>query len=242
MLGVAFLRFDMSEYMEKHTVSRLIGAPPGYVGFEQEGLLTGAVSRTPHAVLVLDEIEKAHPDIYNILLQVMDHATLTDNNGKKADFRNIILVLTTNAGAREGSKANLGFGAPDSKAQNVDTAVSRTFPPEFRNRLDGHVIFGPLSKEIVLKVVDKFLVELGGQLVARNVVLETTPELRAWLGERGYKPEFGAREMSRVIAEHMKKPLADELLFGKLKKGGRVIADVVNDAVVFQFPLPVAEA
>jgi ATP-dependent Clp protease ATP-binding subunit ClpA len=242
VLGVAFLRFDMSEYMEKHTVSRLIGAPPGYVGFEQEGMLTGAVSRTPHAVLVLDEIEKAHPDIYNILLQVMDHATLTDNNGKKADFRNIILVMTTNAGAREGAKANLGFGASTSQDQKVDTAVSRTFPPEFRNRLDGHVIFGPLSKEVVLRVVDKFLVELGGQLVARDVVLETTPELRAWLGERGYKPEFGAREMSRVISEHLKKPLADELLFGKLKKGGRVIADAVNDGVVFSFPPVMAEA
>ncbi len=236
VLGVAFLRFDMSEYMEKHTVSRLIGAPPGYVGFEQEGMLTGAVSRTPHAVLVLDEIEKAHPDIYNILLQVMDHASLTDNNGKKADFRNIILVLTTNAGAREGGKHNLGFGAGDNTDHKVDTAVSRTFPPEFRNRLDGHVMFGPLGKDIVLKVVDKFLVELGGQLVARDVVIETTPELRAWLGERGYKPEFGAREMSRVISEHLKKPLADELLFGRLKKGGRVIVGVVNDVVTFEFP------
>jgi ATP-dependent Clp protease ATP-binding subunit ClpA len=242
VLGVGFIRFDMSEYMEEHTVSRLIGAPPGYVGFEQEGLLTGAVSRTPHAVLVLDEIEKAHPKIYNVLLQVMDHASLTDNNGKKADFRNIILVLTTNAGAREGSKGNLGFSSGDSKEYKVDTAVARTFPPEFRNRLDGHVIFGSLSKDVVLRVVDKFLVELGGQLVARDVVLETTPALRDWLGDRGYKPEFGAREMSRVIAEHLKKPLADELLFGRLKKGGRVIADVVNDEVRFSFPPVVAEA
>ncbi len=242
VLGVGFIRFDMSEYMEEHTVSRLIGAPPGYVGFEQEGLLTGAVSRTPHAVLVLDEIEKAHPKIYNVLLQVMDHASLTDNNGKKADFRNIILVLTTNAGAREGSKGNLGFSSGDSKEYKVDTAVARTFPPEFRNRLDGHVIFGSLSKDVVLRVVEKFLVELGGQLVARDVVLETTPALRDWLGDRGYKPEFGAREMSRVIAEHLKKPLADELLFGRLKKGGRVIADVVNDEVRFSFPPVVAEA
>ncbi len=236
VLGVQFLRFDMSEYMEKHTVSRLIGAPPGYVGFEQEGMLTGAVSRTPHCVLVLDEIEKAHPDIYNILLQVMDHATLTDNNGKKADFRNVILILTTNAGAREGGKANLGFGNVVGADQKVDSAVSRIFPPEFRNRLDGHVIFGALSKDVILKVVDKFLVELGGQLVARDVVIETTPAMREWLGEKGYKPEFGAREMSRVIAEHIKKPLADEILFGKLKKGGRVVVDLVEGAVSFSFP------
>ena len=238
VLGVAFLRFDMSEYMEKHTVSRLIGAPPGYVGFEQEGMLTGAVSRQPHAVLVLDEIEKAHPDIYNILLQVMDHAALTDNNGKKADFRNVILVMTTNAGARDGGKAGIGFGNADRSAK-VDEAVSRTFPPEFRNRLDGHVLFGPLSKETVLKVVDKFLLELGGQLSARDVVLTVTPALREWLGEKGYKPEFGAREMGRVIQEYLKKPLADDILFGRLAKGGQVEADLEGEAVTFRFPLPV---
>ena len=242
VLGVAFVRFDMSEYMEKHTVSRLIGAPPGYIGFDQEGMLTGAVARTPHCVLVLDEIEKAHPDIYNILLQVMDHATLTDNNGKKADFRNVILVLTTNAGAREGGKANLGFGSTDTGEAKTDAAVSRIFPPEFRNRLDAHVMFGPLSKEVVLKVVDKFLVELGGQLVARNVVIETTPTLREWLGEKGYKPEFGAREMSRVIAEHIKKPLADEILFGRLKTGGRVLVDLKDGQPAFTFPLGDAPA
>ena len=233
VLGVAFLRFDMSEYMEKHTVSRLIGAPPGYVGFEQEGMLTGQVARNPYAVLVLDEIEKAHPDIYNILLQVMDHATLTDNNGKKADFRNVILIMTTNAGAREGARASPGFGTPDQGAK-VGEALTRTFPPEFRNRLDASVLFASLPPEIVLKVVDKFVLELAGQLTARNVSLEITPALRAWLGERGYKPEFGAREMSRVIQEHIKKPLADELLFGKLKAGGAVRGDLAEGKVTFE--------
>ncbi len=225
VLGVAFLRFDMSEYMEKHTVSRLIGAPPGYVGFEQEGLLTGAVTRTPYAVLVLDEIEKAHPDIYNILLQVMDHATLTDNNGKKADFRNVILILTTNAGVREGSRSSPGFNRADT-GRRVDDAVNRTFPPEFRNRLDAQVVFDGLPQDIVLKVVDKFVLELCAQLAVRDVTLQITPTLRGWLGERGYKPEFGAREMGRVLQEYLKKPLADELLFGRLSKGGSVLADL----------------
>jgi ATP-dependent Clp protease ATP-binding subunit ClpA len=224
----------MSEYMEKHTVSRLIGAPPGYVGFDQEGLLTGSANRTPHAVFVLDEIEKAHPDIYNILLQVMDHATLTDNNGKKADFRNIILILTTNAGAREGGKASLGFSPPDASAK-VSDALSRTFPPEFRNRLDASVVFAGLPRHVILQVVDKFVLELAGQLQARNVTLSITPALREWLADRGYKPEFGAREMGRVIQEHLKKPLADELLFGRLEKGGVVEADLVEGAVVFGF-------
>ncbi len=243
VLGIGFLRFDMSEYGEKHTVSRLIGAPPGYIGFEQEGLLTGAVARQPHAVLVLDEIEKAHPDIYNILLQVMDHASLTDNNGKKADFRNVILILTTNAGAREGGKAAMGFAAGDQRQHKTDDAVARVFPPEFRNRLDGHVVFGALDKETVLKVVDKFVLELQGQLSGKNVVLTITPALRAWLGDKGYKPEFGAREMSRVLSEHLKKGLADEILFGRLAKGGAVEADLVGDAVVFTFPAePVGEA
>jgi len=243
VLGVAFLRFDMSEYMEKHTVSRLIGAPPGYVGFEQEGLLTGAVNRTPYAVLVLDEIEKAHPDIYNILLQVMDHATLTDNNGKKADFRNVILVLTTNAGVREGQRPSPGFGRAD-QGRRVDDAVNRTFPPEFRNRLDGMIAFGPLSQEVVLKVVDKFVLELSAQLGARDVTLQITPTLRAWLGEKGYKPEFGAREMGRVIQDELKKPLADELLFGRLMKGGSILADLEGEKVTFTIasasaPVPV---
>ena len=232
VLAVNFLRFDMSEYMEKHTVSRLIGAPPGYVGFEQEGLLTGAVNRTPYSVLVLDEIEKAHPDIYNILLQVMDHATLTDNNGRKADFRNVILILTTNAGVREGGQSTVGFGREE-RGRRVSDAVNRTFPPEFRNRLDAHVMFGSLSQDVVLRVVDKFVLELGGQLSARDVTLQITPALRAWLGEQGYKPEFGAREMGRVIQEHLKKPLADELLFGRLAKGGSVLADLVDGEVKF---------
>ncbi|HND31398.1 MAG TPA: AAA family ATPase, partial [Myxococcota bacterium] len=238
VLSVTFLRFDMSEYMEKHTVSRLIGAPPGYVGFEQEGMLTGAVSRTPYCVLVLDEIEKAHPDIFNILLQVMDHATLTDNNGKKADFRNVILVLTTNAGAREGGKQGLGF-AQISKAGRIDEALTRTFPPEFRNRLDASVIFDPLSKPVILQVVDKFVRELQAQLSARKVTLTISAALREKLGEEGYKPEFGAREMGRVITERLKKPLADELLFGRLAQGGEVEADWVEERVDFRYAVEV---
>lgn len=241
VLSVAFIRFDMSEYMEKHTVSRLIGAPPGYVGFEQEGMLTGAVSRTPYCVMVLDEIEKAHPDIYNILLQVMDHATLTDNNGKKADFRNVILVLTTNAGAREGGKQGMGF-AQISKSGRIEEALTRTFPPEFRNRLDASVIFGPLSQPVILQVVDKFVRELQAQLSARKVTLTISPLLREKLGEEGYKPEFGAREMSRVITERLKKALADELLFGKLSQGGEVEADWVDGKVEFHFAMEVSAA
>ena len=233
-LSVAFVRFDMSEYMEKHTVSRLIGAPPGYIGFEQEGLLTGAVTRTPYCVLILDEIEKAHPDIYNILLQVMDHATLTDNNGKKADFRNAIIIMTTNAGARDGGKSGMGFGQI-SKSSRIEDALGRTFPPEFRNRLDGSVVFDGLSPEIILQVVDKFVGELQAQLLARKVQLRATEALRKQLGAEGYKPEFGAREMSRVVAERIKKPLADEILFGHLANGGEVEADWVEGAVVFRY-------
>jgi ATP-dependent Clp protease ATP-binding subunit ClpA len=239
VLGVAFLRFDMSEYMEQHTVSRLIGAPPGYVGFEQEGLLTGAVTRSPYSVLVLDEIEKAHPAIFNILLQVMDHASLTDNNGKKADFRNVVVIMTTNAGAREGAQSSPGFGRED-QTMRVGQAVNRMFPPEFRNRLDAHVTFAGLAPEIVLKVVDKFVLELSALLGARDVTFGITPVLRAWLGERGYKPEYGAREMSRVIQDELKKPLADELLFGRLMKGGAVTADLVEGKVVFTFATPAA--
>jgi ATP-dependent Clp protease ATP-binding subunit ClpA len=235
VLGVQFLRFDMSEYSEAHTVSRLIGAPPGYVGFDQEGLLTGTVSRTPHAVLVLDEIEKAHPQIFNILLQVMDNASLTDNNGKKADFRNVVLILTTNAGAREAAKSAVGFSPPGVEGK-VSEALTRVFPPEFRNRLDGSVVFGSLSRPVILQVVDKFIRELAAQLQARDVTFTLTPELREWLGNEGYKPEFGAREMSRVIQEHLKKPLADELLFGKLASGGRVEAHLVDGKVALTFP------
>jgi ATP-dependent Clp protease ATP-binding subunit ClpA len=235
VLGVQFLRFDMSEYSESHTVSRLIGAPPGYVGFDQEGLLTGAVGRSPHTVLVLDELEKAHPQIFNILLQVMDNASLTDNNGKKADFRNVVLILTTNAGAREASKGSVGFVSPGVEGK-VSEALQRIFPPEFRNRLDASVVFGPLTRPVILQVVDKFVRELAAQLQSRDVTLTISPELREWLGEQGYKPEFGAREMSRVIQEHLKKPLADELLFGKLAKGGRVEAGLEDGKVTFTFP------
>jgi len=235
VLGVQFLRFDMSEYSESHTVSRLIGAPPGYVGFDQEGLLTGAVSRAPYAVLVLDEIEKAHPQIYNILLQVMDNATLTDNNGKKADFRNVVLILTTNAGAREAAKGSVGFNPPGAEGK-VSEALSRVFPPEFRNRLDGSVVFAGLGRAVILQVVDKFVRQLAAQLQAREVIFSVTDPLREWLADEGYKPEFGAREMSRVIQEHLKKPLADELLFGKLAHGGRVEADLADRKVVFRFP------
>ena len=235
VLGVQFMRFDMSEYSEAHTISRLIGAPPGYVGFDQEGMLTGQVSRNPHCVLVLDEIEKAHPTIYNILLQVMDNATLTDNNGKKADFRNVVLIMTTNAGAREGGKQGLGFGA-ESKDGRVSEALSRVFPPEFRNRLDGSVIFKSLSRPVILQVVDKFVRELSAMLQARNVTMEITDALREWLADKGYKPEMGAREMGRVLHEHMKKPLAQELLYGRLAKGGKVLVDLVDDKPSFSFP------
>ena len=234
VLGVTFLRFDMSEYSESHTVSRLIGAPPGYVGFDQEGLLTGAVARNPHVVLVLDELEKAHPQIFNILLQVMDNASLTDNNGKKADFRNVVLILTTNAGAREAAKGSVGFSAPGVEGK-VSEAITRVFPPEFRNRLDGSVVFAALSRPVILQVVDKFVRELSAQLQSRDVTLRITPELREWLGNEGYKPEFGAREMSRVIQEHLKKPLADELLFGRLAKGGSVEAGLADGKVTFDF-------
>ncbi len=242
VMGVQFLRFDMSEYSESHTVSRLIGAPPGYIGFDQEGLLTGAVSRTPHAVLVLDEIEKAHPQIFNILLQVMDNATLTDNNGKKADFRNVVLILTTNAGAREAAKGSVGFTPPGAEGK-VSEALNNLFPPEFRNRLDGSVVFGALTRPVILQVVDKFVLQLGAQLQARDVTIEVTTSLREWLGNEGYKPAFGAREMGRVIQDHLKKALADELLFGRLQKGGRVLADFVEGAVTFDYtPRPEPEA
>jgi len=236
VMGVHFMRFDMSEYSEPHTVSRLIGAPPGYVGFDQEGLLTGSVSRNPYSVLVLDEIEKAHPQIFNILLQVMDNASLTDNNGKKADFRNVVIILTTNAGAREGSKPGMGFSAPGVEGK-ITEALQRVFPPEFRNRLDGNVVFHALSRPVILQVVDKFVRELAAQLQAREVTLEITGALREWLAEKGYKPEFGAREMSRVIQDQLKKPLADELLFGRLSKGGKVVIDLADGKPSFVFPV-----
>ena len=218
-MGVAFHRFDMSEYQERHAASRLIGAPPGYVGFDQGGLLTDAINRTPHCVLLLDEIEKAHPDIYNLLLQVMDHASLTDNTGKKSDFRNVVLIMTTNAGARDASVRTVGFGKRTG-SHKLSAAIARTFSPEFRNRLDALVQFGPLPVEVVVRIVDKFIGELNEQIIDRNVTIVPTEEARQWLGERGYKPEFGAREMSRVIHQHIKQPLADLMLFGDLKDGG----------------------
>jgi ATP-dependent Clp protease ATP-binding subunit ClpA len=239
-LGIEFTRFDMSEYMEKHTVSRLIGAPPGYVGFDQGGLLTDAVHKTPHCVLLMDEIEKAHPDLFNILLQVMDHATLTDNNGRKTDFRNVILVLTTNAGARDAAGRNVGFGQGFA-FDKADATMKRTFPPEFRNRLDAIVSFEALSEPVILRIVDKALLELERQLAERHVTLSATDAARQFFAREGYKPEFGAREMGRVIQEYVKKPLADLLLFGSLERGGHVEIDHVEGQVVV-LPRPVGEA
>jgi len=227
-LGVEFIRFDMSEYMEPHTVSRLIGAPPGYVGFDQGGLLTDAVIRTPYAVLVLDEIEKAHPNLFSILLQVMDHATLTDNNGKKADFRNVILIMTTNAGAREMSDASVGF------TQNVASgkgrgAIERTFAPEFRNRMDAWIAFEQLSFETIERVVDKFIDELRAQLAPKGVTLELTEAGRAWLAKHGYDKAFGARPMARLISTKIKEPSVDAILFGTLQEGGTIVVDAAGD-------------
>jgi ATP-dependent Clp protease ATP-binding subunit ClpA len=224
-LGVQFIRFDMSEYMEKHTVSRLIGAPPGYVGFDQGGLLTDAVRRTPHAVLLLDEIEKAHPDLFNILLQVMDHATLTDNNGRKADFRNVILIMTTNAGAMEMAAAAIGFGGR-SNLDKGPKAIERLFTPEFRNRLDATVSFHSLSLEIVERIVDKFVMELDAQLNEKKVFLELAPAARKYLAAKGYDPTFGARPMARLIQQEIKRALAEEILFGRLKDGGKATIDL----------------
>jgi ATP-dependent Clp protease ATP-binding subunit ClpA len=233
VLGVEFLRFDMSEYSEKHTVSRLIGAPPGYVGFDQGGLLTDAIRKHPYAVLVLDEIEKAHPDLFNILLQVMDHATLTDNNGRKADFRNIILILTTNAGAREMSTKSIGFGDIQAPADGAKAkkAVERTFTPEFRNRLDGWILFSGLSPEVILKVVDKEVGLLQKMLVEKKVKLELTARAKAWLAEHGYDPAFGARPMARLVDNSLKKPLAEAILFGELKNGGVARFDVEGESL-----------
>jgi ATP-dependent Clp protease ATP-binding subunit ClpA len=230
-LGVAFHKFDMSEFMEKHAVSRLIGAPPGYVGFEQGGQLTDAVHKTPHCVVVLDEIEKAHPDIFNILLQVMDSATLTDNNGRKTDFRNAIIIMTTNAGAREQAKGGLGLVKSTSSIR-ADSVLKDVFPPEFRNRLDAVVVFQHLPEEVVLLVVDKFLLELEHQLTERNVTLAATDAARKFFLKEGYKPEFGAREMGRVISEHVNKVLAEEILFGELRDGGHAEVDYVDGKVV----------
>ena len=226
-LGVELLRFDMSEYMEKHAVSRLIGAPPGYVGFDQGGLLTDGVDQHPHCVLLLDEIEKAHPDVFNILLQVMDHGTLTDHNGRSVDFRNVILIMTSNAGASEQAKAAIGFGRDRREGEDT-AAIERTFTPEFRNRLDAVISFAPLPKEVIMRVVEKFVLQLEAQLMDRNVTIELTPKAAEWLGNKGYDDKMGARPLGRVIQEHIKKPLAEELLFGSLAKGG-VVKVTVKD-------------
>jgi len=234
IMGIEFIRFDMSEYMEKHTVSRLIGAPPGYVGFDQGGLLTDAINRNPYAVLLLDEIEKAHPDLFNILLQVMDHATLTDNNGKKADFRNIILIMTTNAGAREMSGTPLGFGARSNAGKGKE-AIEKMFSPEFRNRLDAMIVFNSLTMEIIERVVDKFIIELDHQLNEKRVFLQLTVKARRWLAERGYDPSFGARPMARLIQNEIKRVLADEILFGQLQSGGKVEVDENDGKLTFTY-------
>jgi len=232
VMGVELIRFDMSEYMERHTVSRLIGAPPGYVGYDQGGLLTEAVNKHPHAVLLLDELEKAHPDVFNLLLQVMDHGSLTDNNGRKADFRNIILVMTTNAGAEEGSRASIGFTQQDHASDSLKV-IERNFSPEFRNRLDAIVQFKPLDISIVGSVVDKFIFELEHVLTEKNVTLSLDSEARLWLAENGCDPKTGARPMARLIQEKIKKPLANDLLFGKLANGGHVRIYVENKELAF---------
>ena len=225
IMGIDLIRFDMSEYMERHAVSRLIGAPPGYVGFDQGGLLTEAITKKPHAVLLLDEIEKAHPDIFNVLLQVMDHGTLTDNNGRRADFRNVVIIMTTNAGAETLAKTAIGFTLGKQVGDEMGE-IKRMFTPEFRNRLDAIISFAPLSYEIILRVVDKFLMQLEGQLHEKKVEAIFTDALRAWLAEKGFDPLMGARPMARLIQDTIRSALADELLFGRLIHGGRVTIDL----------------
>ena len=236
-LGVEMLRFDMSEYMEKHAVSRLIGAPPGYVGFDQGGLLTDGVDQHPHCVLLLDEIEKAHPDVFNILLQVMDHGTLTDHNGRSVDFRNVILIMTSNAGAAEQAKAAIGFGRDRREGEDT-AAIERMFTPEFRNRLDAVISFAPLGRTIIAQVVEKFVLQLEAQLLDRGVTIELTPAAANWLGDKGYDDKMGARPLGRVIQEEIKKPLAEELLFGKLAKGGVVKVGVKDGKIDLRIEPP----
>jgi ATP-dependent Clp protease ATP-binding subunit ClpA len=236
-LGVELVRFDMSEYMERHSVSRLIGAPPGYVGFDQGGLLTDAIDQQPHAVLLLDEIEKAHPDLFNILLQVMDHGKLTDHNGKSVSFNNVILIMTTNAGAADLAKSAIGFEREDRIGDDTE-AIERMFTPEFRNRLDAMIGFEALTPEVMVRVVEKFIMELEGQLADRNVTIELTESARDWLAKKGYDKLFGARPLARVIQEHIKKPLAEELLFGKLVKGGIVLVKIEAGKPAFDYPDP----
>ena len=240
-LGIKLLRYDMSEYMERHTVSRLIGAPPGYVGFDQGGLLTDAVDQTPHAVLLLDEIEKAHPDLFNILLQIMDHGKLTDNNGKSVDFRNVVLIMTTNAGAQELSKKAIGFNREMNEGADIE-AIEKLFSPEFRNRLDAIIPFAPLEHDVIRLVVDKFIMQLDAQLAERNVEIELTEAARDWLANRGYDRNYGARPLTRVVQEHIKKPLADQLLFGELAGGGLALVDVKDDALVVTVKAPPQKA
>jgi len=235
VMGVEFIRFDMSEYAESHTVSRLIGAPPGYVGFDQGGLLTDAVNKTPYAVLVLDEIEKAHPNLFNILLQVMDHATLTDNNGKKADFRNVILIMTTNAGARELSEGGIGF-QKDAGRGHGRGAIERAFSPEFRNRLDAWVAFNPLDFEVIERIVDKFIDELNAQLKEKKVLVQLSSKARAWLAKRGFDRLYGARPMARLIQSKIKEPLAEKILFGDVPLTGEVQVEEIDDGLVLKFP------
>ena len=232
VLGLELIRFDMSEYMERHTVSRLIGAPPGYVGFDQGGLLTEEINKHPHSVLLLDEVEKAHPDVFNLLLQVMDHGTLTDNNGRKADFRNVILIMTTNAGASEATRASIGFTTQDHSSDAM-SAIRKLFTPEFRNRLDAIIQFNGLDRATILSVVDKFLFELEQQLEEKHVSMTVDAGVRDWMAEKGYDPQMGARPMARVIQEHIKKPLAEELLFGRLSHGGRVRISMVDTELAF---------
>jgi len=234
LMGIELIRFDMSEYMERHTVSRLIGAPPGYVGFDQGGLLTEAINKHPHAVLLLDEIEKAHPDVFNLLLQVMDHGKLTDTNGRQTDFRNVIIVMTTNAGADQLSRASIGFTQQDHSTDAMEV-IKRMFTPEFRNRLDVIVQFKPLTQENIAHVVDKFIIELETQLEEKHVTLEVTDEARVWLAEHGYDPLMGARPMARLIQEKIKKNLAEELLFGRLEKGGHAIVNARDGEIVIEF-------
>ena len=233
-LGVQFLRFDMSEYQERHTVSRLIGAPPGYVGFDRGGLLTEAIAKSPHAVLLLDEIEKAHPDVFQVLLQMMDHGTLTDNNGKKSDFRHVVIIMTSNVGARDLAQARVGFG-DRGNAGDDDKAYKNMFSPEFRNRLDARIQFKSLDPSIMGHIVDKFVRELGAMLADKNVTIEVTPAARKYLAEKGYDPANGARPLGRVIENEVKRPLGDELLFGKLENGGHAVVDVKDKAMVFTF-------
>ena len=238
LLGVELVRFDMSEYMERHTVSRLIGAPPGYVGFDQGGMMTDAIDQHPHAVLLLDEIEKAHPDVFNLLLQIMDHGKLTDHNAKSVDFRNVILVMTTNAGAQEMAKQSIGFERGLREGEDEE-AIKRLFTPEFRNRLDSTIGFSHLTPETMMHIVDKFLLQLEAQLHDRNVEIAATDAAREWLGKKGYDRAFGARPLGRVIQEHVKRPMSEEVLFGKLENGGRVTVDVKDGDVVFEYEEPV---